>query len=206
MRLPRGLCWAIAAVLALAAPPRAFTQAADAAADDVADEARRLIASGVAASSEGRLPAAARDFAKAAALRPPDGLEANARLLQAQALAAMARFEDAVVVLDAFLKLDPNGPDAFKALILRGQALVGASALTPHFQEAAVSFSMALETEGTTPNDRALAALNLADALLRMDDAEGAAKAIGRLGRRERDALARLAARERNPRLAGIAR
>lgn len=209
MSLSRGHGRPLAAVLATAVAmtaPRVAVAQMDAAPNAVAVEARGIIDDGAAASRDGRFADAARLFAQAAAMRPPDGLEAEARLLQARALAAMARFEDAVVVLDAFLELAPVGPDSFDALLLRGEALVAASATTPHFQEAAVSFSMALETDGIGPDDRAIAALRLSDALLRMGDDVDAAKAVGRLGRRERDTLARLAAAEHNPRLPPLLR
>lgn len=168
---------------------------------DATHEARRLIASGASAFRQGHHAAAARDFAMAAALRPPDGLEASARLMQAKALASLARFEDAIVVLDVFLKLAPGSPETFEALILRGEALVGASATTPHFSEAALSFSMALETDGIKSGERALAALRLCDALLRGGDISGANKVVSYINRDERTLLAQLAIKEGNPRV-----
>lgn len=127
-----------------------------------------LIASGSTSFHEGNLQAAATAFAEAASFH--DDSEPFARLLQAKTLAALARFNDVVVVLDRFLEISPRSPDSFDALILRGQALVAASSSTPHFHEAALSFSQALEIDGISASDSALAAFYLTDALLRIGE------------------------------------
>ena len=144
--------------------------------------AEAMMDKGVAAFSESRHAEAARLFAGAAALHPQGGKEASARLMQAKALAAMARFEDAIVVLDACLELSPSAREAYEALMLRGKSLIAASATTPHFHEAAVSFSMAMETDGISRQSRTDAALHLIDALLRMGDRANATKTARRLG------------------------
>jgi tetratricopeptide (TPR) repeat protein len=114
----------------------------------------------------------------------------DARFLQAKALVMLARFEDAIVVLDTFIELSPNGPRSFEALMLRGEALIAASPIVPHFGDAAISFSMALEIDGLSRENRIDATLHLADALLRMGDRVGAEQAFGRLSAAERRAAA----------------
>ena len=151
-----------------------------------------------AAASVAGAAATATDGATATAT-VTDG--AAMRLRQARALAASARFEDAVVVLDAYLEETPEGRGAFEALILRGEALVASSATTKRFQEAAVSFSMAVECDGISRDDVALATLRLADVLLRMGDADGAEAAVMRLDDASRATFAHLAREERNPRI-----
>lgn len=116
----------------------------------------------------------------------PAAEAAEARFLQGRDLAAAARFEDAVVVFDAFLESAPDSPRAFEAMMLRGEALVSASALTPHFQEAAISFSLALESENLTPQHRARAAAALMDALLRTGNFKRTSEIYARLKTGER--------------------
>lgn len=152
-----------------------------------------LFDDGVAAFTNGDYAASAASLASFAKAFPSSERISDARFVQAKALVMLARFEDAIVVLDTFLELSPNGPHSFEALMLRGEAMVAASPLTPHFGDAAISFAMALETDYIPRNGRIDATIHLADALLRMGDKIGAAQAIGRLSAPGRREAARLA-------------
>lgn len=157
-------------------------------------------ADGISDYAEGRYHAAMGHFIEAAQTPGADAeVAARARFMQGKALAACARFEDAVVVLDSFLEMAPDSPFAYEALMLRGQSLVAASASMPHFQEAAISFASAFECEGLSPGRRVAAAGALIDALLRSGDMQGGKKMLARLSARE-EALLRDYARERNMR------
>lgn len=173
----------------------------------VADaEAASLFASGVAAFEDGRHEAAMFAFTALAKDHPQSLFGPPARFMQAKALASMARFEDAVVVLDAFLEGSPSSPLAYDALMLRGESLVAASALAPHFREAAISFSMAMESDGIPAAQRGRAAYRLLDTLLRMGEDENAAKILAELGDEETEMLQLLARQERNIRMNGLAK
>lgn len=147
-------------------------------------------AAGLSAYGAGRYHAAMGHFIQAAQAQDGDSaVAARARFMQGRALAACARFEDAVVVLDSFIGAAPDSPFAYDALMLRGQSLVAASATMPHFQEAAVSFASAFDCEGLPPGRRVAAAAALLDALLRGGDLAGGKKALARLSARETDLL-----------------
>lgn len=152
-----------------------------------------FFADGVEAFANGDYAASAATFSSFAKAFPSSERIPDARFLQAKALVMLARFEDAIVVLDTFLELSPNGPHSFEALMLRGEAMIAASPTTPHFGDAAISFAMALETDCIPRNGRIDATMHLADALLRMGDKIGAAQAIGRLSAPGRREAARLA-------------
>ncbi|MBR3087373.1 MAG: outer membrane protein assembly factor BamD [Kiritimatiellae bacterium] len=185
----------LAACLAVSQP--ALAETAD-------KEAAALFASGVAAFNDGRPDAAMLSFKTLACDFPQSKLAAPARFMQAKSLVAMARFEDAVVVLDAFIENSPSSPLVSDALMLRGESLVAASALAPHFREAAISFSMAMESDDISRSQRGRAAYRLLDTLLRMGDDESARRAAADLTERELLEVARIAAAERNFRLARI--
>lgn len=131
-----------------------------------------IFAESTALFESGRMNEAIDGFMAVAKSPGAGALAPLSRFMQAKALAASARFEDAIVILDAFLKMAPDSPFAYEALMLRGKSLVAASAVTPHFKEAAISFSMALENEGASPAERTAARAALIDSLLRTGETE----------------------------------
>lgn len=177
---------AAAAVLAAAEVPVSPDSQGSPELQDSPEES--LFADGLDAFARGDYASSAAAFATLAKTFPSSERIPDARFLQAKALVMLARFEDAIVVLDTFIELSPNGPRSFEALMLRGEALVAASPLVPHFGDAAISFSMALEIDGLSRENRIDATLHLADALLRMGDRTGADQAFGRLSTAERRA------------------
>lgn len=170
--------------LALAATPDAPAEPHGAAA---------VFAESIALFEAGRIPEAVEGFIATAGAPDAGELAPLARFMQAKAFAASARFEDAIVILDAFLEMAPDSPLAYEALMLRGKSLVAASAVTPHFREAAISFSMALENEGATPAELTAARAALIDSLIRTGERAYPRDIVSHLSDAERDDLARFA-------------
>ena len=107
----------------------------------------RLLA-GVSAFRDADFSTAARDFVHLAKEFPDSPLVAMARMLQAKSLAALARFEDAVLVLDDLIARNHGSALAIEAAVLRGDALVASSGASDKFHEAAESYLGVLAQDG----------------------------------------------------------
>lgn len=114
---------------------------------------------------------------------PTSRLLPKARLLQAKALANLARFEDAVVVLDDLVERFPASPEAIEGAILRGDALAASSGLSDRHGEAALSYAAALSWLNPGSGEYANCLCKLAVSLARdgsMDDAHAALDELSR--------------------------
>ncbi len=165
---------------------RRFLKFAEYHPDHASAPGARLLA-GAAAFKLRDYAVAAQHFVSLVKAHPEDPRVPLARFLQAKALLNLARFEDAVLVLDDLLERFPDAAFAVEACLLRGDALRAASGGTDHFREAAVSYATALVKSGITPDQAALCSRKLAKCQAEAGDEAAARATIAQFSQIDRD-------------------
>lgn len=123
------------------------------------------------------------DFANFIRSYPNSILIPDARFYQAKALANLARFEDAVLILDDLIERFHDNKFVVEATILRGDCLFASCAAVNNFRQAANSYAAALAKIDISDSLKIRASIGLARSLYESDDHFTAQKVLTQLAK-----------------------
>lgn len=142
-----------------------------------------MLLTGVASFKGENYSQAVEDFANFVTAHPTSALLPNARLYQAKALANLARFEDAVLIIDDLIERFHDNKLVTEATVLRGDCLFATCAAVNNFQQAANSYAAALAKIDITDDIKIRASYGLARSLFESGDSETTQKVINQLAK-----------------------